>query len=242
MVNSMKILISNDDGIHSPGIVALAEIARSFGEVRIVAPDFEQSAKSHSITVTRPLHYYPTDMFGDLEAFRVDGTPADCVAIGAYHWGKIDLVLSGINLGLNIGHNIWHSGTVAAAKQAVFWDIPAIAFSAPFDSAPTDYSVFESYLRDTISMFLEQRDLFMLNVNFPREPKGILWTRQSVRHYEGVVVPGFAERPKESVEEGTDRWAIERGYVSLTPLRIDLTDESHLRRAQKEVAEASGVL
>ncbi len=252
MVNSMKILISNDDGIHSPGIVALAEIARSFGEVRIVAPDFEQSAKSHSITVTRPLHYYPTDMFGDLEAYRVDGTPADCVAIGAYHWGEIDLVLSGINLGLNIGHNIWHSGTVAAAKQAVFWDIPAIAFSAPFDSGPTDYSVFESYLRDTIDMFLEQRDLFLLNVNFPREPKGILWTRQSVRHYEGVVVPGedpmgrkhywFAERPKESVEEGTDRWAIERGYVSLTPLRIDLTDEWHLGRAQKEEAEAPSVL
>ena len=94
----MRILVSNDDGIFSPGIVALARVAREFGQVRIVAPDVEQSAMSHAITVRRPLHYTKTPVEG-MEAYRVDGTPADCVALGTHHWDEVDLVLTGINLG-----------------------------------------------------------------------------------------------------------------------------------------------
>jgi hypothetical protein len=149
----MRILVSNDDGVYSPGIHALARIAQAYGDVRVVAPDVEQSAMSHAITVRRPLHYARVKIQG-LEAYKVDGTPADCVALGTHHWDKVDLVLTGINLGLNIGHNIWHSGTVAAAKQASFLGIPAIAFSAPSSEGDADYGVYEPFLKQVIELFM----------------------------------------------------------------------------------------
>src|SRR3954469_12512 len=108
----MRILISNDDGIYSPGIFALAKVASKFGDVRIVAPDVEQSSASHAITATRPLNYRHTPNL-KYESYRVNGTPADCVSLGIYHWKDVDLVLSGINLGANLGNGIWHSGTLA---------------------------------------------------------------------------------------------------------------------------------
>jgi len=111
----MRILVSNDDGIYSPGIVALAEVASEFGTVRIVAPDVERSSAGHSITASRPLSYRATRI-GNMTAYRVNGTPADCVALGAHQWEKVDVVLSGVNLGFNLGHGIWHSGTVAAGS------------------------------------------------------------------------------------------------------------------------------
>ena len=243
---TMRILVSNDDGVYSPGIYALARVAQDYGDVRVVAPDVEQSAMGHAITVRRPLHYQRT-MIDGLEAFRVDGTAADAVALGAHHWDKVDLVLTGINLGLNIGHNIRHSGTVGAAMQAAFLSIPAIAFSAPMTDDPVDFDVFEPYLRQVIELALTLPDVPLLNVNFPLEPKGLRWTRQSVRHYDGFVIPGadpmgrthywFGEEPREQVEPGTDRWAIEQGYVSLTPLRLDLTDEQSLERVLRRLQE-----
>jgi 5'-nucleotidase len=242
----MRILVSNDDGVHSPGLHALARVAQRYGDVRVVAPDVEQSAMSHAITVRRPLHYVQTKVDG-LDAYRVDGTPADCVALGAHHWDRVDLVLTGINLGLNIGHNIWHSGTVAAAKQASFLGIPAVAFSAPVGEEDPDYESLEPYVAQVLEMFLETPDLPLLNVNLPERPKGLRWTRMSVRHYEGLVIPGedpmgrthywFAEKPRERVEEGTDRWALEHDYVSLTPLRLNLTDDARLEVARRTAAE-----
>src|SRR6266481_8460567 len=124
----MRILISNDDGVYSPGIVALAKAAKRFGDVRIVAPDVEQSSMGHAITASRPLRYKRIRL-DDFEAYRVNGTPADCVALGTHHWQRIDLVLSGINLGLNVGNPCWHSGTLAAAKQAALLGVRGIAFS-----------------------------------------------------------------------------------------------------------------
>src|SRR5687767_1421354 len=103
----MRILISNDDGIYSPGLAALAEVAAKLGDVRVVAPDVEQSSSGHAITASRPLSYKRTRI-GDFEAYRVNGTPADCVALGAYNWDKVDVVLSGINLGSNLGNSMWH--------------------------------------------------------------------------------------------------------------------------------------
>jgi 5'-nucleotidase len=244
---TMRILVSNDDGVYSPGIRALARVAQEYGDVRVVAPDVEQSAMGHAITVRRPLHYQRTRIDG-LEAFRVDGTPADAVALGAHHWDKVDLVLSGINLGLNIGHNIRHSGTVSAAMQAAFLSIPAIAFSAPStDDEPIEYAIVEPYLREVIELAQRLDDLPLLNVNFPLEPRGLRWTRQSVRHYDGYVIPGedpmgrthywFGEEPREQVEPGTDRWAIEQGYVSITPLRLDLTDDQGLERMLRKLQD-----
>jgi 5'-nucleotidase len=232
----MRILVSNDDGIYSPGIAALADAAAEFGTVRVVAPDVERSSASHAITASRPLDYRPTNVHG-LQAFRVDGTPADCVALGAYHWDKVDVVLSGLNLGLNLGNSIWHSGTLAAAKQAALLGIRGIALSAPASMEP-DFRHYKPWLRRVLQTLLHEVDLPLVNVNLPREPRGLVWTRVSVRLYDGRIVPTkdplgrdlfwFSVKPLEGAEEGTDRWAIEQGWISITPLRLDLTDETGL--------------
>lgn len=115
----MRILVSNDDGIFSPGIKALGLAMRALGEVFVVAPDMEQSAVGHGITVRRPLRFKHTQSagFGEIPAYRVDGTPADCVVLGVHLLGRPDLVVSGINLGVNLGLDLTHSGTVAAALE-----------------------------------------------------------------------------------------------------------------------------
>ena len=136
----MRILVSNDDGIYSPGIAVLAEIASEFGSVRVVAPDVERSSAGHSITASRPLSYKPTRL-AELTAYRVNGTPADCVSLGAYHWEKVDIVLSGLNLGFNLGNSIWHSGTVAAAKQAALLGLRGVALSVPAGAESAAYQV-----------------------------------------------------------------------------------------------------
>ena len=235
----MRILVANDDGIYSPGIAALAEVASQFGDVRVVAPDVEQSSMGHAITATRPLSFRPTKL-KDFEAYRVNGTPADCVALGAHLWDNVDLVLSGINLGLNIGNSMWHSGTLAAAKQATLLGFRGIAFSTPTTATGPNFERLAPFVREVIELLLKEPHLRLVNVNLPVEPKGIRWTRQSVRHYDGRVVPAkdpmgravywFTVKPIEALEEGSDRWAMEHDLVSLTPLRLDLTDEQELAR------------
>jgi 5'-nucleotidase len=238
----MRILIANDDGIYSPGIAALAQVASRFGDVRVVAPDVEMSSAGHAITSSRPLSYKRTPIRG-FEAYRVNGTPADCVALGAYQWERVDVVLSGINLGSNLGNAMWHSGTLAAAKQAVLLGIRGIALSAPVTSGEPDFEALTPSVEQVLSLLLPAPELTLVNVNFPDgRPLGLQWTRQSVRHYDGKVVPGqdpmgrkhfwFVVKPIEETEEGTDRWAVEHGYVSITPLRLDLTNESELASAQ----------
>jgi 5'-nucleotidase len=236
----MRILICNDDGIYSPGIAALATIASRFGDVRIVAPDVEQSSMGHAITHARPLSYRTTKMAG-FDAFRVNGTPADCVALGAHQWPDVDVVLSGINLGPNLGNSMWHSGTLAAAKQAALLGLRGVAFSTPTSEGDPDFERLDSYVERTLELLLPDESLQLVNVNLPADPKGIRWARQSVRHYDGKVVPGedpmgrshywITVEPIESPEEGTDRWAVEHGFVAITPLRLDLTDHEALANA-----------
>jgi 5'-nucleotidase len=244
----VRLLIANDDGIYSPGIAALAEVATEFGEVRIVAPDVERSSAGHSITSGRPLSYKRTTHLSvKVEAYRVDGTPADCVALGASQWENVDVVLSGVNLGPNIGNGIWHSGTLAAAKQAALMGMRGIALSIPVGEEEPDFEVLKPHIRNVLKLLLEETVLSLVNVNFPptnTKPNGILWTRQSVRFYDGKVVPGqdpmgrkhfwYTVFPIKETEEGSDRWALERGYISITPLRLDLTDEKELAIAQKQ--------
>lgn len=124
-------LVANDDGIFSPGIKALAQAMSTFADVIVSAPDVEQSAVGHGITIRRPLRFKHTASagFGDIPAYRVDGTPADCVVLGLHLTGKPDLVVSGINLGPNLGDDLTHSGTVAAAIEGMSFGVPAIAFS-----------------------------------------------------------------------------------------------------------------
>lgn len=238
----MKILITNDDGIYSPGIAALAKIAMRFGEVRIVAPDVEQSSMGHAITHSRPLSYKKSPItFEGIEAFRVNGTPADCVALGLHMYPDTEVVLSGINMGPNLGNSMWHSGTLAAAKQSVLLGIKGIALSTPVGKTEPDFKGLDPYVDESLKLLLKDNALGLYNVNFPRKPTGLRWTRQSVRLYDGNVVPGedpmgrkhywITVSPLEAAEEGTDRWAIENGLVSITPLRLDLTNEAEL--AQK---------
>lgn len=243
MSDGMKILVSNDDGIYSPGLAALADFASGFGDVRVVAPDVEQSSMGHAITHGRPLSYRRTPM-GEHEAYRVNGTPADCVALGVYHWERVDLVLSGINLGLNLGNSMWHSGTLAAAKQAALLGCRGIALSTSTGASEPDFDALRPWVAKVLDLLIPLETLYLVNVNLPLEPRAVKWTRQSVRHYDGHVVPAehplgrrlfwITVTPLDPADEGTDRWAVENGYVSMTPLRLDLTDGSALETARSE--------
>jgi 5'-nucleotidase len=155
----------------------------------------------------------------------------------------VDVVLSGINLGTNLGNSMWHSGTVAAAKQATLLGLRGIALSVPATVEEPDFEVLKPSVAEVLGILLKDQHLALINVNFPAcKPRGLRWTRQSVRHYDGRIMPGedpfgrkhfwFSVVPIEETEEGTDRWAVEQGYVSMTPLRLDLTNE-------KELADAS---
>jgi 5'-nucleotidase len=241
----MRILVSNDDGIYSPGIRALATIAQEFGEVRVVAPDVEQSSAGHAISSSKPLSYHLTPAIAGVEAFRVNGTPADCVALGTYHWDRVDIVLSGINLGTNLGNAIWHSGTLAAAKQAVLLGVRGIAFSTPVGESEPDFDRLAPHVRRALEVLLPDGGPLLANVNLPASPQGMCWTRQAVKRYDGKVVPGedpmgrrhywFTVVPLEENEPGTDLWAMEHGLVSITPLRMDLTSHEELVQLEQRI-------
>ncbi|HYF32981.1 MAG TPA: 5'/3'-nucleotidase SurE [Chitinophagaceae bacterium] len=241
----MRILITNDDGIYSPGIAALAKVATRFGEVVVVAPDVEQSSMGHAVTHSRPLTVKKSPIpFEGIEAFRVNGTPADCVALGTHIYKKVDVVLSGINMGPNLGNSMWHSGTLAGAKQGVLFGMKGIAFSTPVGKAEPDFKTLDPYVAQSLEVLLQAPGVGLYNVNLPPEPRGIKWTHQSVRFYDGRVVPGidpmgrkhywFTVIPLEPAEENSDRWAVENGYVSITPLRLDLTDGKALKAREQE--------
>jgi 5'-nucleotidase len=236
----MKILVANDDGIYSPGIAALARSAAKYGDVRVVAPDVEQSSAGHAITASRPVRFRPTHIFDDIEAYRVNGTPADCVALGINQWEHVDIVLSGINLGLNLGNSTWHSGTLAAAKQAVLLGVRGVALSAPISDETDDLSALAPWIDRALELVFEDEAPRLVNVNFPAQPRDLMWTAQAVDQYNGRIVEDedpmgrpvfwFTVVPLEQLREGTDVWAVDRGYVSLTPLRLDLTDYAELDR------------
>jgi 5'-nucleotidase len=242
----MNILLTNDDGIYSPGLLALSRVASKFGHVTVVAPDVEQSSMGHAVTHSRPLRIRKSPIhFENIEAFRVNGTPADCVALGTHIYTKVDVVISGINLGLNLGNSMWHSGTLAAAKQAVLLGIKGIAVSTPVGKTEPDFDTIENHLEQSLKILLEYKENALFNVNLPPNPGGIKWTRQSVRLYDGQIIPGvdpmgrkhywFTVTPLEPAEEGTDRRAVEDGFVSITPLRLDLTNELLLGDIQTKI-------
>jgi 5'-nucleotidase len=221
----------------------LAQVASAFGDVRVVAPDVEMSAASSSITASRPVTYKRTPLPG-IDAYRVNGTPADCVTLGVTLWDKVDVVLSGINIGTNLGNAIWHSGTLAGARQAALLGVRGIALSAPAtDREQPSFELLKPSVATVLEELLAATDLELVNVNFPNKvPRGTRWTCQSVRHYDGKVVPikdpmgrthyWYTVSPVEGTEEGSDRRAIDDGYVSMTPLRLDLTDYEKLEKVR----------
>jgi 5'-nucleotidase len=246
----LRLLIVNDDGIYSPGIAALVEAARAFGDVRVVAPDVEQSSSGQSISSARPVRPRATRIFDGIDALRVNGTPADCVALGVSLWEDVDVVLSGVNVGPNLGNAIWHSGTLAAARQATLFGLRGIALSAPVEHEEPQLSALAPWLTRVLELLLADDRPPLVNVNFPSgEPKGIRWTSQAVDEYDGKIVPledpmgrrhyWFKVVPLEHRTGGTDLAAVAEGYVSLTPLTRDLTDHAVLdaQRGQRGVTE-----
>jgi 5'-nucleotidase len=238
----MRLLLANDDGVYSPGLAALASVAAEFGEVHIVAPDVEQSSMGHAITHSRPISIKRTPI-RDYDAHRVNGTPADCVALGTDLFKGIDAVLSGINLGPNIGSGMWHSGTLAAAKQAALLGLRGVALSTPTGETEPDFDTLRPWVVKVLDLVLNRSDLRLVNINFPPNPTGICWTRMAVTQYDGRVVPitdpmgrslyWLTVQRVEQLEEGTDRWAMRNGFVSITPLRLDLTDDTALENARE---------
>lgn len=244
----MKILVTNDDGIYSPGLACLARAASKYGEVIVMAPDVEQSSMGQAITSAKPITYKKSPIhFEGMKAFRVSGTPADCVALGIHLFEGIDIVLSGINIGANLGNSAWHSGTLSAARQAVLFGLRGIALSVSVGEEEPDFDALEEFVKPALEEVMHENDLRLLNINFPQYPKGeIVWAKQSVRHYDGKVIDQkdpmgrqhywFTVTPIESVEEGSDRWAVRHGKTSITPMILDLTDKEYLAERKKNHA------
>ncbi|WP_019588041.1 5'/3'-nucleotidase SurE [Deinococcus apachensis] len=250
-----RILVANDDGIFSPGIKALALALSDVGDVVVVAPDVEQSAVGHGITIRRPLRFKHTASagFGELPAYRVDGTPADCVVLGVHLLGRPDLVVSGINLGPNLGDDLTHSGTVAAAIEGLALGLPAIAFSQrPSDGGEYSFTAGAAYAarlaREVLERGLPPRVL--LNVNFPAPPaQGVRVTRVGEHRWEDAIVTRLdpegreyhwvagASRAPDAHDLDTDYGAVQAGYISVTPVRLDLTARDLLDEVADYVPE-----
>ncbi|NMB82548.1 MAG: 5'/3'-nucleotidase SurE [Ignavibacteria bacterium] len=238
----MKILISNDDGIDSPGIAALANEMKKIGDVTVIAPRTEQSAVGHAITMKIPLRITEYHKNGDFFGYAIDGTPADCLKIGIRNILKTrpDIVLSGINNGSNTAINIIYSGTVSAAREAAIMDLPAIAVSQTSHDAK-DFS-YSAKIASSLVMQVLKRGLptgTLLNVNVPNLPEkdiaGILLTQQGKSKWDDVYEERIDPYGKKyywltgSLMETdndliTDQFAIKNNYVSITPIHFDLTD------------------
>jgi 5'-nucleotidase len=240
----MKILISNDDGYQAPGILALYEALKDVAEVEVIAPEHNNSAKSNALTLHSPLYVHPAS-----NGFRyVNGTPADCVhiALTGLLGYRPDLVISGINNGANMGDDTIYSGTVGAAMEGFLFGIPAIAFSQ-VDRNWVHLEAAAHKARELI-LQMEQQHLighspWLLNVNIPNLPLEqighVKLCRLGRRHAAEPVITQVSPRGEtmywigaagaaKDEAEGTDFHATAHGYVSVTPLKVDLTDHDHL--------------
>ncbi len=252
----MRILVTNDDGIHAPGLEALIEIAGQLSsDVWVVAPEFNQSGAGHSLSITRPIRAREVSE----HKFAIEGTPTDCVLLAVKHLmkdHKPDIVLSGVNRGTNMADDVTYSGTIAGAMEGCLLGLPSIAFSQAFKyDHPIKWGTATAFGADVARRVLAldlPRNVFV-NVNFPDvvagSVKGIRVTRQGVRAFGSSIVErvdprgGFyywnAYSPGEhEVDEEGDVTAIRAGYVSVTPLHLDLTHEA-TRRQLADAFEAS---
>jgi len=244
----MRIVITNDDGIEAKGIKSLTKAVSDLGDVFVVAPREPQSAGSHATTLHKPLRVdeFPLNL-GEKKSFRVSGTPADCVllAVDILVKGKIDLVLSGINQGPNLGDDALYSGTVAGAREGALNGIVSIAFSVNGFENP-HYETAAKFAR----IFTEKvaksgiKSETYFNVNIPDtewgEIKGVKIVRQGKRRYTDRVMIGkdpfgkvyywIGGKPVDSENSETDNGVVHAGYISVTPMKVDLTDYELLKK------------
>jgi len=241
----MHILVTNDDGVMATGLLALAQSLRQLGQVSILAPDRNWSASGHVKTIDRPLRVKEVRLADDSLAWSADGAPSDCVALAVcgYLEEKVDLVVSGINPYANLSHDVTYSGTVTCAMEAAIWGVPAIAMSVDSPEShpgPVDYGTAAAVALKIARAVAYYRlpDHILLNVNVPYLPedeiKGIQVTRQGLRVYHDKVDRRLDPRnrpyywvigdvPSGIPERGTDIGALAEGYVSVTPIQLDLT-------------------
>jgi len=231
-----RILVTNDDGVHSEGIRALAEALRGLGDITIVAPIQEASAIGHALTLRRPLRI---DTIGP-DVFAVDGTPTDCVNLAITHvlkGVKPDLIVSGINKGWNLGDDVTYSGTVSGALEGALLEIPSIAVSTQRVKDACEFGPSAAAAAATAQAVLERGlpKFTLLNINVPMGPnKGFRVTVQAKRNHVTVVSERLDPRHREYywIEEGQNEWephdrsdyqAVRDGYISITPLQPDMT-------------------
>lgn len=242
------ILITNDDGFTAKGIHALVDAAADLGELFIIAPERPQSGMGHAITIHDPLRWKRTDSFGDHTAYHCDGTPVDCVKTGIYGLmdRRPDLVLSGINHGANYSINVLYSGTMSAAVEGALEGVPSIGFSLLDYDQNADFTASQEVVRKVVREALKEGipDSCCLNVNIPKGPpsdlNGIKICRQGKGHWQDE----FEERNDpmgrpyfwlkgafESREdkEDTDIWALKNNFVSVVPVKFDMTAHEHLK-------------
>jgi 5'-nucleotidase len=253
----MHILITNDDGVFAPGLLALAQEMRSLGEITVLAPDRNWSASGHVKTMHRPLRVKRLTLADGTPALATDGAPSDCVALAMLGVveEKIDVVVSGINPHANIGYDVTYSGTVTAAMEAAIWKVPGIAVSLDSPdhfNGELDYRPAAIVARQVVEKVMANRlpEGVLLSINVPYlgvdEIRGVSITRQGLRVYRDELVrrmdphgtPYFwigGEPPTGVVEKGTDYGALAAGYVSITPLQLDLS--AHEFRAELDAWE-----
>jgi len=239
MPSAPLILVSNDDGIHSDGLKALVDAVRAHARVVVVAPDREQSAVSHALTLHRPLRIDQVDA----DRWTVDGTPTDCVnlAINGILRERPALVVSGINKGANLGDDVTYSGTVSAAMEGTLLGVPSIAVSQ-IGRGPYDFRIAAAFTGELVERVLKHPmpPDTLLNVNVPQfsdgeQPRGVALTRMGKRRYGDAVIEKVDPRGRKYYwiggeelsfveEEGTDFHAVSRGSISLTPIHLDLTN------------------
>jgi len=234
----VNILVSNDDGILAPGLAVLAEVCRTVGQVTVVAPDREQSGTSHSLTLHRPLR--PVRRHDG--SFQIDGTPTDCVllAVGALMPDRPDFVFSGVNHGPNMGEDVLYSGTVSAAMEAVTLGIPGIAISLA-SRDPEQFAAYQSLLAGLVRRITAVEQFppnMLLNINLPDrgtvDVRGVKVTKLGSRYFSESLTRMKDPWGKEVFWIGggeitwtgdaeSDHQAVKDGYISITPLHLDLT-------------------
>jgi 5'-nucleotidase len=234
----MKIIVTNDDGVQAPGILALASALRRIGDVQVIGPALNQSATGHKKTLFQDIPVNEVALADGTPALAVSGSPADCIALaalGMVDWPP-DIVVSGINRGPNMGQDITYSGTVTAALEAAIQGVPAVAVSLAAGTA-THIEEYEEAARiavivtqKVLEKHLPSMTILNLNVPFLAPVKGIRLTRQGVRIYQdelsvnGSIYKIVGPEPGgQFEEEGTDIWAVHNGYASITPIHLDLT-------------------
>ena len=247
------ILVTNDDGITSPGIKNLIEAAKTLGKVVVVAPDKAQSGMGHAITIGNPLRMDKVDMFGGVEAWQTSGTPVDCVklAVDKILHRKPDLCISGINHGANHSINVIYSGTMSAAMEASIESIPSIGFSLLDYRFDADFTAAAFYANKIIKTVLANKldKHLLLNVNIPSVPKkeikGIKVCKQAYAKYKEEFDERIDPHGKKyywltgefinfDKAEDTDVWALQNNYVSVVPVQFDLTNYTLKKLLEKK--------